>query len=60
MRLGLAIFIMAFATLTGMIVVALLTMNMSEPVHFYAAAAIGAVLAIIASVLVTKRINAGS
>lgn len=57
-RLFLAIFIMAFATITGAIVVALLTLNMSEPVHFYGALGGGAIIAIIVSMIVTKQIKA--
>ena len=51
------IFIMAFATITGDIIVALLTLNMSEPIHFYAAAGAGAIIAAIASVIISKQIR---
>jgi len=57
-RLVAVIFIVAFAVVTGSIVVALLTMNLSEPVHFFAAAGAGAVIAAIASVMISKNINA--
>lgn len=57
-RLALMIFIMAFTTITGAIVVALLTLNMSEPIHFYAAVGAGAVIAAIASVVISKQIRA--
>lgn len=57
-RLAFMIFIMAFATITGAIIVALLTLNMSEPFHFYAAVGAGAVLAAIASVVISKQIRA--
>ncbi|MGB7288312.1 MAG: hypothetical protein WBC71_15400 [Salaquimonas sp.] len=56
-RLVPMIFIIAFASVTGIIVVALLTMNLSEPVHFYGAAAAGAVIALIASMLISKKID---
>jgi len=56
-RLVPMIFIMAFTSVTGMLIVALLTMNMSEPVHFYGAAGLGAVIALIASVVISRKIN---
>ncbi|WP_156892416.1 hypothetical protein [Salaquimonas pukyongi] len=57
-RLTVMIFIMAFTTVTGAIVIALLTMNMSEPVHFFAAVGGGAIIAAIASVIISKQISA--
>lgn len=57
-RLFAMIFIMAFTSITGMIIVALLTMNMSEPVHFFGAAGAGAIIAAIASMVISKKIRA--
>jgi hypothetical protein len=57
-RLFAMIFIMAFTSITGMIIVALLTMNMSEPAHFYGAVVAGAVIAAIASMIISKKIRA--
>lgn len=52
------IFIMAFTTVTGVIIIALLTMNMSEPYHFYGAVGAGVVVAAIASIFISKKIRA--
>jgi hypothetical protein len=51
------IFIIAFTSITGAFVVALLTMGMSEPVHFYAAAGLGAVVALVASWFISKQMK---
>ena len=56
-RLAPIIFIVAFTTITGMFVVALLVMNMSEPVHFYGAIIAGAVVSVIASLVISKQIR---
>ncbi len=56
-KLSTMIFIMAFGTITGIIVVALLTMGMSEPYHFFGAAGAGLVIAAIVSVLIAKQIE---
>ena len=57
-RLVSMIFIIAFTTVTGALVVAMLTMGKSEPVHFYIAVALGAVIALAASVVISKQIKA--
>jgi len=51
------IFIIAFTAITGMIIVALLTMGLSEPMHFFGAAGAGAVIAFFASILISKQIQ---
>lgn len=56
-KLSTMIFIMAFATITGAIVVALLTLGMSEPIHFFGAAGAGAVIAAIVSIVISKQIR---
>ena len=57
-RLAFAIFFMAFVTITGAIIVAFLTLNMSEPVHFYGAAGVGAVLSVILSIILSRKLKA--
>jgi hypothetical protein len=57
-RVAPLIFIIAFTTITGLMIVALLTMDMSEPIHFFGAAGAGAVIALVASILISRRINA--
>ncbi len=57
-RLVTAIFIIAFTTITGALVVAMLTMGKSEPMHFYMAVGLGAVIALIASFVISKQMKA--
>ena len=57
-RLVSMIFIVAFTTITGALVVAMLTMGKSEPMHFYSAVALGAVIALVASFVISKQIKA--
>ena len=56
-RLVSMIFIIAFTSITGAFVVAMLTLGMSEPVHFYMAAGLGAMVALVASWLISKQIR---
>lgn len=53
-----AIYILTAPTLMGIFIVALLTMNMSEPVQIITAAVAGAVLAIPVAMFVGKRVLA--
>ena len=52
------IFIVAFATITGIIITGMLTVGMTQGIHMIYAAAAGFVISAIASWVVTKRIAA--
>lgn len=56
-RLTPMIFIIAFTSVTGIFIVALLTMKLSEPMHFYGAVAAGAVVATFVSIIIAKQIS---